>query len=220
MAHFRKILAIDTALNHCSVALDVPGKRVHETQEMMQGHAEHLMPMVERVLERAGVEYSELEAVAVTVGPGAFTGLRIGLSAARALALALEIPVYGITTTQLLALQHVRQTPKEVAVILETKRQDFYVQMFDAVGKAKSEAAALPAEDIRTDGFVLVGDGVGRFNGTKADITVPDVQLMAELLATHPSYFTEGAEPVYLRGADVTASKRQNRVFEGSTGRE
>jgi tRNA threonylcarbamoyladenosine biosynthesis protein TsaB len=214
MPKFKNILALDTALNHCGVGVHMPGGIFAESVAMMQGHAGHLLPMAECVLKKAATGYDDLEAIAVTVGPGAFTGLRIGLSAARAMAMALDLPLFGITTTQLLALQHTRQKPEKIMVVLETKRQDFYVQSFDAQGTALSEAAALGKDNIEIEDFALVGDGAERLTGKKADISIPDIGLMATLLATDPKYFTEGAEPVYLRGADVTLSKRKNRIFE------
>jgi tRNA threonylcarbamoyl adenosine modification protein YeaZ len=218
MSGFDHILALDTALNYCGVGVYALGRVISESMDMAQGHAGHLLPMAERVLKKSGIHYDELGAIAVTVGPGAFTGLRIGLSAARAMALALDLPLFGITTTQLLALQHVRQKPEKVMVVLETKRQDFYVQSFSADGSPLSDAAALEKDVIDPDDFTLIGDGVGRFMGGSNIFTAPDIGLMAELLATNPEYFTQGAEPIYLRPADVTASKRRNRVFEGVTG--
>ncbi|MGB4057635.1 MAG: tRNA (adenosine(37)-N6)-threonylcarbamoyltransferase complex dimerization subunit type 1 TsaB, partial [Alphaproteobacteria bacterium] len=200
-------------LNQCGAAVYASGKSVAETREMAQGHAEHLLPLVENALEKSGIAYADLDAIAVTVGPGSFTGLRVGLSAAKALALALNIPIFGITTTQSLALQSIKKKPDPVAVILETKRQDFYVQHFDGIGRAVSEAASLPGSDIKTEGFILIGDGVGRLTGSSPGLVMPDVGLIAELLATDSGFFTEGAEPVYLRGADVTASKQQSRTF-------
>ncbi len=217
---FKSVLALDTALNNCSVAVYAGGKAVFESAEMMQGHAEHLLPMAERVLGKAGVKYGDIECIAATAGPGAFTGLRIGLSAARGVALALGIPLYGITTTQILALQQVKQKPAPVAVILETKRADFYVQFFDAAGRVLSEAAALPAEEIDVRGFELAGDGVERFNGQRAAITVPDMALAAASLAVSTEFFTQGAAPVYLRGADITTNKRPQRVYGGSLVRQ
>jgi tRNA threonylcarbamoyladenosine biosynthesis protein TsaB len=216
MSGFKNILALDTALNNCSAGIFASGKIISETKEMMQGHAEHLLPMTGRVLRQADLRYDDLYAVVTTLGPGAFTGLRIGLSTARALALALDIPLFGITTMQILALQAVKVKAEKTLVVLETKRQDFYVQAFDAKGNSISEAACLQADEIKTDGFVLVGDGVVRLTGKAASIIAPDIGMIAGLLVTNPEYFTEGAEPVYLRGADVTASKRENRIFEGS----
>ncbi|MGB4106276.1 MAG: tRNA (adenosine(37)-N6)-threonylcarbamoyltransferase complex dimerization subunit type 1 TsaB [Alphaproteobacteria bacterium] len=207
MTQFKNILALDTALNHCSAAVRTDGGIFSESKAMVQGHAEVLLPMAERVLAEAGIDYADLDAIAVTTGPGAFTGLRIGLSTARALALALDVPLFGITTTQLLALQSVRDNPKPVAVMLDTKRGDFYFQTFDAEGKALAAAAVMAGDEIRTEGFILASDA-------------PNAGLMAELLAGRPELFSPGAEPVYLRGADVTQSKRENRVFEGAQGTE
>ena len=218
MGNFKTILALDTALNHCGAAVYRDGKSCSESAAMMQGHAEHLLPMAERVLAAAGIAYGDIDALAVTTGPGAFTGLRIGLSAARAMALALDIPLYGITTTRLLALQAVRADPKPVAVILDTKREDFYFQSFDVRGEPLSEASVLPAAAIKTDGFILAGDGVTRLTGRTPVLEIPDVALMAELLAVRPEIFIPGAPAVYLRGADVTSSRRENRVFEGAQG--
>lgn len=218
MPGFNNIFALDTALNHCGVGVYASGRVFAESLDMVQGHAGHLLPMAERVLKKSEIGYDGLEAIAVTVGPGAFTGLRIGLSAARSMALALDLPLFGITTTQLLALQHVRQKPEKVMVVLETKRQDFYVQSFAVDGSPLSDAAALEKDIIDSGDFTLIGDGVGRFTGQAARFTAPDIGLMAELLVGDPDFFTKGAEPLYLRPADVTASKRQNRIFEGVTG--
>jgi tRNA threonylcarbamoyladenosine biosynthesis protein TsaB len=215
---FSKILAFDTALNFCSVAVFANGKASTEMREMAQGHAEHLVPMAERVLKDAKINYKDIEAIVTTVGPGAFTGLRIGLSTARAMALALNIPIFGITTTQILAVQQARREAKPIGVVLETKRQDFYFQAFDAKGNPTTRAAALPKDKIDIKGLTLIGDGLSRFNGENSAVTVPDMALAAELLAKgEQHWFSEGAGPVYLRDADVTESKRQNRTFSGSS---
>ena len=80
-----RVLAIDTALEACSVALldtAQPDRAVHESQPMARGHAEALMPMIARVFDRAGFDANAIDRVAVTVGPGSFTGLRVGIAAA------------------------------------------------------------------------------------------------------------------------------------------
>jgi tRNA A37 threonylcarbamoyladenosine modification protein TsaB len=117
---------------------------------------------------------------------------------------------------QVLALQAVRESAEPVAIVLDTKRSDFYFQAFDAEGKALSAPAVASGEAVRTDGFVLAGDGAERLTGEMPGIVAIDAALMAELLATRPELFSPGADPVYLRGADVTESKRTNRVFEGA----
>src|SRR6202166_4227803 len=95
------ILAIDTALDDCAAAvLDIDAGRLiaRESQAMMRGHAEALMPLIARVIKEAAIAFTALDRIAVTTGPGSFTGLRVGLSAARGIALAPDKPVVGVTT--------------------------------------------------------------------------------------------------------------------------
>src|SRR6202046_1439239 len=95
------ILAIDTALDACAAGvLDTEAGRLiaQESQAMKRGHAEALMPLIARVIEQSGIAFAALDRIAVTTGPGSFTGLRVGLSAARGIALAANKPVVGLTT--------------------------------------------------------------------------------------------------------------------------
>src|SRR3954467_14863614 len=95
------ILAIDTALDACAAAvLDTDAAKIiaQESEAMKRGHAEALMPLIARVMQVSGVAFAALDRIAVTTGPGSFTGLRVGLSAARGIALAAEKPVVGVTT--------------------------------------------------------------------------------------------------------------------------
>src|SRR5262245_20848234 len=94
-------LAIETALDDCSAAAlhsDHPAIFASETQAMQRGHAEALMPLIARVMDGAAIEFRELDRIAVTTGPGSFTGLRVGISAARGIALAAGKPAIGLTT--------------------------------------------------------------------------------------------------------------------------
>src|SRR3954451_8635595 len=94
------ILAIDTALDACSAAvLDTHANKLiaQESQAMKRGHAEALMPLIARVMKASAIPFTSLDRVAVTRGPGSFTGLRVGLSAARGIALAAGKPVVGLT---------------------------------------------------------------------------------------------------------------------------
>ena len=98
------VLAIDTACSACSAALARDGVVVAARSEAMaRGHAEALMPMVQAVMAEARIAWADLELVAVTNGPGSFTGLRTGLAAARGIALAQGIPVAGVTTLEAVA---------------------------------------------------------------------------------------------------------------------
>ena len=106
------VLAIDTALDACSAAvLDSEHATIiaSETLPMIRGHAEAVMPLIARVMDRADIDFATLERIAVTVGPGSFTGLRVGLSAARGIALAANKPVVGITTLTAYAAPHVSE---------------------------------------------------------------------------------------------------------------
>ncbi|HUN97575.1 MAG TPA: tRNA (adenosine(37)-N6)-threonylcarbamoyltransferase complex dimerization subunit type 1 TsaB, partial [Bradyrhizobium sp.] len=96
-----RILAIDTALEACAACvLDTNAGKViaQEAREMKRGHAEALMPLIARVMDEAAIPFTALDRIAVTTGPGSFTGLRVGLSAARGLALAADRPAVGVTT--------------------------------------------------------------------------------------------------------------------------
>src|SRR5471030_2162130 len=95
------ILAIDTALDACAAGVldtDTAKLIAQESQAMKRGHAEALMPLIARVIKQAGLAFTALNRIAVTTGPGSFTGLRVGLSAARGIALAASKPVVGVTT--------------------------------------------------------------------------------------------------------------------------
>src|SRR5208337_3039984 len=96
-----RVLALDTALAACSAAvLDTAngGLVASESLLMARGHAEALLPLVERVMKKSGLAFANLERVAVTTGPGSFTGLRVGISAARGFGVATGIAVVGVTT--------------------------------------------------------------------------------------------------------------------------
>src|SRR3569832_1939804 len=95
------ILAFDTSIAACSVALIRDAAILAATREVMdRGQAEALMPMIERVMESARASYRDLDRIAVTTGPGSFTGVRVGLAAARGLGLASEKPIVGVLTTE------------------------------------------------------------------------------------------------------------------------
>lgn len=184
------LLAIDTAAPRLALAV-LRGERVDaHVEQMATGQAERLFPALDELLARAGVTYNDLTRIAATTGPGSFTGLRIGLSAARGLALALGVPVLGIPS--LLALSLTAQCDP-VAVLLDARRGEAYFQAFSGPGIPVREAALLPMDEARR----LVPQGA-------MTITSPLVDIAA--LAR----FAAGAEPAdypaeasYVRGADA-----------------
>ncbi len=145
-----KILALDTATSSCSVALWADGVKACRATVMERGHAEALMPMVIEVLAEAGVAFADVDLVAVTTGPGSFTGLRIGLAAARGMALAASLPCFGVTTLEAVAesIDHRRHADKMVLAALDSKRGDIFAQVFGAVDHPLEQPAAVSADDL------------------------------------------------------------------------
>src|SRR5262245_16022893 len=145
-----KILAIECATAACSVAVWVDGSvRAVERAAMVRGQAEALVPMIERVRSRANLTFAELDRLAVTVGPGHFTGLRSGLAAARGLALATGLPLIGVTTLDAVAagVPAAERQGAVLIVALDSKRQEAYVRAYAANLAPLSEPQARrPAE--------------------------------------------------------------------------
>ncbi len=149
------LLAIDTAGPNCAVALAKSAASGAEVlyaieERIGRGHAERLIPMLEAALESAGLSYPDLDRIAVTTGPGSFTGVRIGVAAARGLALALGVPAVGISSLTALAfgVSHARNEGTVVAV-LDGKRGELYAQAQDlATGSLVFDATAASAEHI------------------------------------------------------------------------
>ncbi len=172
------VLALDTALAGCSVAVVEDGQSLAaETRPMARGQAEALMPLIDSVLTRAARTHRQMDLVAVTVGPGSFTGLRVGLSAGRGLALAIGCPVRGVTTLEVLADAALDQlagvgdaertdsgvdgAAGPVLVVLDGRRGDVIVQLFrgrDDTGLPVAAGEPLPMAVVdAVAGFVALG---------------------------------------------------------------
>jgi tRNA threonylcarbamoyladenosine biosynthesis protein TsaB len=122
------VLGLDTCLTACSVAV-IDGERVlaHRSEIMARGHQERLAPMAQAVMRDAGLGFDRLERIGVTVGPGSFTGLRVGVAFAKGLASALAIPAAGVGTLEALAAQ----ADGFVAAAIDARRDQLYLQVFD-----------------------------------------------------------------------------------------
>jgi len=219
-----KILALDSATSACSVALWSDGRVLAgEAAEMSRGHAEALPPMVDRVRRAAGVAFPEIDRFAVTVGPGHFTGLRIGLAAARGLALATGRPLIGVTTLEAVAaaVAEGERAGSTILVALDSKRAEPYVQSFDPLLRPEGPPAALMPSmvaDRLVEGrsYVLVGDAADRLvpelrrraiaMRLLADVRHPQAAIVAELAAraAAPAGFPA---PVYLHPVETTSPK-------------
>lgn len=221
-----KVLAFDTTLGACSVALWADGAvRAADFRLQQQGHAEALFPMIEAVCAQAGVALAGVDALAVTVGPGTFTGVRIGLAAARGLRLALRGPVIPIPTLQAIAATAARgRTDGATLVVHDARRDEVYVQAFDGVLRPMTESAVLPLAQVavawRDRTMVLAGSGAPALAALWAGHAViagdpgaagfgqPDARDFAGLAVDALSRqgataFAEAPLPVYLRVPDA-----------------
>jgi tRNA threonylcarbamoyladenosine biosynthesis protein TsaB len=135
-----RVLAIDTALGACSAAvLDTRHVAVvaSETLPMVRGHAEAIMPLIARVMDQAGAEFANIDRIAVTTGPGSFTGLRVGISAARGIALAAGKPAVGLSTLAGFAAPHIAENDNSAVIaVIDARHEHVYMQMFGAGGKS------------------------------------------------------------------------------------
>ena len=135
-----RVLALDTALDACAAAVLDTERRdlvASETQPMSRGHAEALMPMVARVMDAARLEFSDIDRIAVTVGPGSFTGVRVGIAAARGIALAAGKPAIGLTTLAAFTAPHVAAGfAGTVVPVIDARHGQVYLQVFGPGGRA------------------------------------------------------------------------------------
>jgi tRNA threonylcarbamoyladenosine biosynthesis protein TsaB len=145
------LLAFDTSMGACSAAVWRDGVVARRFQAMTRGHAEALFPIIREVMAEASVSFADLGAISVTRGPGSFTGVRVGVAAARALALAADKPIIAATSLEVIAHCAARQLTPEQArepfvVAMDARRGELYCQQF-ASGRAVSDAQALSPED-------------------------------------------------------------------------
>jgi tRNA threonylcarbamoyladenosine biosynthesis protein TsaB len=209
-----KLLAVDTALGGCSVAL-LDGDKIlaHVFEAMDRGHAERLAPMVEETMQQAGVAFGALQQLAVTTGPGTFTGQRVGLAFMRGLRLALKIPLTGVTTLEAIAVAAMDQTKKSnAAVIHDARREEAYLLMQDG-GQTVLQPVVLPFVDaierIRAFGPCAVA-GTGAAAALESlggdfmlsSICQPDALWVARLAQQRPAPI-DAPGPLYLRAPDA-----------------
>jgi tRNA threonylcarbamoyladenosine biosynthesis protein TsaB len=211
-----KLLAIDCAANLCAACVYDAGAGVELGREVLdlgKGHAEHLMAVIEAALKAAGAGYGDLAAVAVSVGPGSFTGLRVGVSTARGLALALKIPAIGVTTLEARAAEAAAAFPgRAVLAALDAGREEIHAALYDGAlvltyGPAVATLAEAAAMALDT-GAVLAGtaapriaEAVGRAFDIGPVAATADIATYARLAAAKGP--GEKPKPLYLRGADA-----------------
>jgi tRNA threonylcarbamoyl adenosine modification protein YeaZ len=161
-----RLLAIDTALAACSAAIydTEVGLIAAESRPMARGHAEALMPLIAKLMSDAKAKFSELDRIAVTVGPGSFTGLRVGIAAARGIALTSGKPAVGVTTLAAFAAPHAgREDATPILAVIDARNDNVYMQVFgsDAVSREPPRIATLTQaiEAVAPGPVLVVGSG-------------------------------------------------------------
>ncbi|MDR3407525.1 MAG: tRNA (adenosine(37)-N6)-threonylcarbamoyltransferase complex dimerization subunit type 1 TsaB [Methylovirgula sp.] len=180
-----RILAIDTALDAVSACVYDDGADdffVSETIVMQRGQAEALMPLLDRVVSQTEWGFSGLDRIAVTVGPGSFTGLRVGVAAARAIGLACHVPVVGVSTLAALAAPLILEAqPGLVVPAIDAKHGSLYFAVFGPDGRA----LVLPRVATLREAVRLLGNGPIRLAGSGAPMLAIEAKsagLMAEIV--------------------------------------
>jgi tRNA threonylcarbamoyl adenosine modification protein YeaZ len=213
------VLAIDTALAACSAAVLDTGRGTivgRESLPMERGQAEVLMPLVARVMEQAGIDFASLDRIAVTVGPGSFTGLRVGIAAARGIALAAGKPAVGLSTLAAFAAPHIAADNAEsVVAAVDARHNQVYLQVFGPEGRTLVSARLAALHDA-----IRAAVDARRVTGTAAQLiaaawppnrealsvvdarTAPDIDWVARLGAAASD--SQGPpKPLYLRAPDA-----------------
>jgi tRNA threonylcarbamoyladenosine biosynthesis protein TsaB len=218
------ILAIDTALDACAAAvLDTDASKIvaQESQPMKRGHAEALMPLIARVMKASGVGFAALDRIAVTTGPGSFTGLRVGLSAARGIALAAGKPVVGLTTLAAYAAPVVADNGEHPIIsAIDARHDHVYFQVVSGDGSSLIRPLVAPIAEALAAAKLGAPHLVGNAANILADRwpadappplridpqAAPDIGWVAWLGAA-ASPDMAPARPFYLRAPDAKPPK-------------
>ena len=208
------LLALDTATPRVTVALWDDGVLDSATSETTMRHGEMLAPMVSAALDRVGAIRQDVTAVAVGVGPGPFTGLRVGLVTARTLALALDIPVYGMCTLDVLAVQAAADgVPGPFVVTLDARRKELFRAVYDESGVRVDGPDVGPPDDV-PHGLPVVGAGPVLYPDVLPEghgPVGPDAAWLARAVAEELAEVVD-PEPVYLRRPDAAVPGPAKRV--------
>lgn len=220
-----RILAIDTALGACSACVLEAGATqpvAIEQVAMERGHAEALMPMIERVMGKVEGGFSSLDRVAVTIGPGSYTGLRVGISAARAIAFAAGIPAVGVSTLAATAAPLIgREGGRVIAAALDARHGQVWFQALNAQGKqlvsirqvnhrdAARAIGAGPVSLVGSAALAVANDAwaIGLDAVVVDDARAPDVIWVARLgMIADPQ--SAPPRPLYLKEPETTPQDR------------
>lgn len=215
-----RVLAIDTALAACSAAvLDTEhgGIVASESLPMLRGHAEALLPLLQRVMQQAGFGFSDIDRIAVTTGPGSFTGLRVGIAAARGLSLAAEKPAVGLSTLSAYAAPHIASDERfPVVAAVDARHDHVYLQVFAPGGRLFTAPRLAPLREAvkaaaETSSFItgsaarLIASGLSADDPVPVGVdasAAPDIAWVARMGAVVPEDQAP-LKPQYLRAPDA-----------------
>lgn len=223
------VLGLDTCLNACSVAV-LDGDRVlaHATETMARGHQERLAPMAQMVMAAAALPFSRLDRIGATVGPGSFTGLRVGVATAQGLAIALDVPVAPVPTLDALAAT-LPFAEWPVCPVVDARKGEVYLSLYRWTGDAMKrewDYLALPPESAierLAAPVIVLGDGVPACQPFLARLgagvriaspahSLPSPAVVGELghamLESGQGVAGEALTPLYLRPSEAELRKK------------
>ena len=227
------ILAVDTSTEACSVALQIGDKTIAKFADEPRSHSRLLMPMVQEVLAEADIRVNQLDAIGVSIGPGSFTGLRIGFAAVQGMAYGADIPVVPVSTLKLITATYTRQeNPKagEIIALLDARMSEFNLGRYrvdDNHQIMALEADRLLSSDqvieliAANQGISVIGDAGGLLESApelKGQFTqiYPNA---IDLLPMAGQQFTQGqavniesVDLVYLRGTEAWQKRKRLRT--------
>lgn len=232
-----KILALESSAAACSVALFEDDNCIcNSFTPMIRGQAEAMIPMVETLMQKHKEDYKTIDYIATSIGPGAFTGLRIAIAAAKGFALAIEKPLIGISSLKTIAAaakDKAQSTDtnnkKPIFVIADTRRKDFYIASFDHNLNPLKPESAISGEDLQSNApdsdYILTGDAIEKaknfLNPKNYTISpaspLPDALFVAKLALeeiknNQKDWLPPPISPAYLRPADAICAKNLRQI--------
>jgi tRNA threonylcarbamoyladenosine biosynthesis protein TsaB len=199
------ILAFDTSAAHCAVALVSGDQIIAECYQLMvKGQAERLMPECEQVLAAGGYAWTDLDAIAVGIGPGNFTGIRIGVSAARGLALSLGVPAIGVSALEALAYG---QSPKITLATIDARQDKIYAQVFNSPTETPPVLVDLDSLSDVPKGAVCIGHLSGeiaaKIDGVPVSPAINIARAIGQIARTRIGTTQPRPAPLYIRSPDA-----------------
>ncbi len=203
------VLAIDTATDCCAACLyDAENSQLlsEQTLDIGRGHAEHLLSTIDNVFATAKLSFDEIDKIAVSIGPGSFTGIRVGVATARGLGLALDKPTVGVSTLEAVAVDFASKSP--FAVAIQAGRGQAYIQRFDAGGGPQDKPFIVkldnnPGSQIEQIYSTLIGNAAELIDEARATALLDRATGSIENIALLGATSNTQPNPLYIRQADA-----------------